>query len=248
MIEAIHIEDEPRNLQLLENLVRTYCGDLVTLVGNARNIKDAITLIKAKKPQLIFLDIELSQGNAFDMLAELKEISFEIIFITAFNEYAVKAFRHNAVDYLLKPINIEELKQATSKAVQRIGLASSGNENVLKAIKEISDFGSHKIGLPVSDGVLFINCDQIIRISAKGSFSILHLVGDKKVTCTKNLKVLEQLLPEAFFLRVHHSWIVNLKYLKKYFRGKNGYMEMEDGSIVMVSVRKKGNFLNHLLE
>ncbi len=249
MISAIHIEDEPRNIELLASLVKTHCNDMVNLVGNARNIKDAISLIKSKKPQLVYLDIELNQGNAFELLEKLKEqdeFNFQVIFITAFNEYAVKAFRYNAVDYLLKPISIEELRDATKKAEDKISL-SLGNDNILETIRQLKlSFNSHKIGLPVTDGVLFINTEEIIKAEAKGSYSVLHLLNDKKITSTKNLKDLESILPENLFVRVHHSWIINIKYLKKYYRGKNSYMELEDGSTVSVSVRKKGKFLDFL--
>jgi two-component system LytT family response regulator len=247
MISAVHIEDEPRNIELLESLVKTHCGDTVMLCGNARNTKEAISLIRAKKPQLVYLDIELNQGNAFELLQKLSEedeLNFQVIFITAFNEYAVKAFRHNAVDYLLKPISTEELKEATAKAIHKINL-STGNENVLKALERFqSKFSVHKIGVAVSDGILFINYDEIIKIEAKGSYCTIYLGGGKKITSTKNLKDIEMMLPESSFLRVHHSWMINIKYLKKYFRGKNGYVEMDDGSTVMVSLRKKSSFLD----
>ncbi len=247
MIRAVHIEDEPRNIELLENLIKTHCSELITLDGNARNIKDAIALIKNKRPQLVYLDIELNQGNAFELLEELSEFDFQVIFITAFNEYAVKAFRINAVDYLLKPISINELKEATAKAILKINQSLSGNENLIKVIKQFkSDAGVQKIGVPVSDGLLFISCEEITHIEAKGSYSIIYLTNCKQITCTKNLKFLENMLPDNLFLRVHHSWVVNLKYLKKYFRGKNGYIEMENGTTVPVSIRKKGKFLHFL--
>src|SRR5881392_794596 len=114
MIRAIHIEDEPRNIELLRSLITTHCSDTVMLVGNAANLPDAFKLIKNEKPQLVYLDIELNQGNAFELLQRVQDdigIDFEIIFITAFNEYAVKAFRQNAVDYLLKPVSTTELKE-----------------------------------------------------------------------------------------------------------------------------------------
>ncbi|MEO6540210.1 MAG: response regulator, partial [Ferruginibacter sp.] len=153
MINAIHIEDEPRNIKLLETLVKTHCSDMVTLCGSAKNNDDALALIKAKRPQLVYLDIELNQGNAFEMLEKLieqNEFNFQVIFITAFREYAVKAFRYNALDYLLKPVSIDELKEATKKAVQKIS-GSTGNENVLEALRQIrSNFAVPKIGLPVN--------------------------------------------------------------------------------------------------
>jgi len=247
MISAVHIEDEPRNIDLLESLLKTHCSDTVKLCGNARNITDALLLIRAKKPQLVYLDIELNQGNAFELLEKLNEqheFSFHVIFITAFNEYAVKAFRYNAVDYLLKPISTEELKDATAKAVDKIE-QSLGNNNVLEVLRQFkASFNSSKIGLPVSDGVLFINTEEVVKAEAKGSYSVLHLLNGKKITSTKNLKDLESILPESLFLRIHHSWIINIKYLKKYYRGKNSYMELEDGSTVSVSIRKKGKFLD----
>lgn len=246
MIKAIHIEDEPRNIELLETLLEDHCAGDVTLVGNAKNIPDAIKLIQKTKPDLVYLDIELNNGNAFQLLEQLTDVSFQVIFITAFNEYAVKAFRHNAVDYLLKPISISELKEATAKAIDKIN-NSSANTDIIKALKELkSNFSHNKIGLPVTDGVIFINKDEIVSCEAKGSYTTVFLENKKKITCSKTLKELEQLLTEFNFIRVHNSWIINTKFLKKYYRGKNSYMEMEDGSTVAISFRKKGEILSFL--
>jgi len=249
MISAIHVEDEPRNIELLESLVKAHCNDLVNLVGNARNTRDALALIRNKKPQLVYLDIELNRGNAFELLEELHnsgELDFQVIFITAYNEYAVKAFRYNAIDYLLKPISIDELKEATLKALNKINQLT-GNENILMALNQLKiNLNISKVGIPVADGVLFTKTDDIVRMEAKGSYTILYLADGKKITSTKNLKDFETILPEGIFFRVHHSWIINLKFLRKYYRGKSSYMEMEDGSTVSVSIRKKGKFLDFL--
>lgn len=251
MITAIHVEDEPRNIELLESLVKMHCSDIVNLVGNARNNKDAIKLIKKIKPQLVYLDIELNNGNAFELLEELHEadeLNFKVVFITAFNEYAVKAFRYNAIDYLLKPISIDELKEASMRAFNKINqLTGSGNENILAALNQLKiNLNTLKIGIPVADGILFVKSDEIVRIEASGSYTIIYLAAQKKITSTKNLKDFEGILPEGIFFRVHHSWIINIKYLRKYYRGKSSYMEMEDGSTVAVSIRKKGKFLDFL--
>lgn len=249
MISAIHVEDEPRNLELLESLLKIHCNDMVTLVGQARNNKDAAALIRSKKPQLVYLDIELNRGNAFELLEELNEtddLNFQVIFITAFNEYAVKAFRYNAIDYLLKPISIDELKEATMRAFNKLSNLP-GNDNILMALNQLKvNLNTTKIGIPVTDGVLFIKTDEIVRAEARGSYAVLYLSDGKKITSTKNLRDFEDILPEGIFFRVHHSWIINLKYLKKYYRGKSSYMEMEDGSTVAVSIRKKGKFLDFL--
>lgn len=246
MIKAVHIEDEPRNIELLANLVKTHCNDEVILVGNAKNIPDAIRLIQNEKPQLVYLDIELNKGNAFELLEELKAFTFHIIFITAFNDYAVKAFRHNAVDYLLKPISITELKEATSRAIERIN-QSKITTNILDTLRDLKlHTGVQKVGIPVNDGVVFVNADDIIRCEASGSYTIFYLLNKKTITTTKGLKEIEDLLPFSNFVRVHNSWIINTNYIKKYYRGKNSYAEMEDGSVVTISLRKKSDFLSFL--
>jgi two-component system, LytTR family, response regulator len=249
MINAIHVEDEPRNIELLQSLVKIHCADIVNLVGSATNNKDAVKLIKEVKPQLVYLDIELNRGNAFDLLQELQrthELNFQVIFITAFNEYAVKAFRYSATDYLLKPISIDELKEASMRAHDKINRLS-GNENILEVLNQLKiNLNTTKIGIPVADGILFVKSDEIVRLEASGSYTVIYFSDAKKITSTKNLKDFEDILPEGIFFRVHHSWIINMKYLRKYYRGKSSYMELEDGSTVAVSIRKKGKFLDFL--
>jgi len=244
MIKALIIEDEPRNVALLEELIKINCGNLVEIMGHAGTIKNAVALIQNVKPELVYLDIELNDGNAFELLEMLDNLDFAMIFITAFNEYAIKAFRLNAVDYLLKPISSTELKNATFKAIDKIKNLSN-NENILKVISELrNNHTNKKIGLPVADGIIFITPDTIIRIEAKGNYSIIFLATEKKITCTKTLKEIESLLPGNTFLRIHHSWVINTNYIKKYYRGKNGYIEMEDGSTVAVSTRKKEKLIS----
>jgi two-component system LytT family response regulator len=148
---------------------------------------------------------------------------------------------------LLKPISIDELKVASMRAFNKINQSSSGNENILAVLSQLKiNLNTVKIGIPVADGILFVKSDEIVRIEAKGSYTILYLSDGKKITSTKNLKDFEGILPEGIFLRVHHSWIINMKYLRKYYRGKSSYMELEDGSTVAVSIRKKGKFLDFL--
>lgn len=248
MIRAVHIEDEPGNIELLESLVKANCADLVKLEGNARNLTDAFKLINEKQPQLVYLDIELNQGNAFELLAMFGEINFEVIFISAFSEYALKAFRVNALDYILKPISIEELRNATVKAVNKINQSISATNNklvnVLNQIK--ADFSISKIGIPIVSGLLFINYEDIVSIEASNSNSVICFINGEKVVCIKNLRFLEKLLPETSFLRVHPSWIIHIKYVKKFFRGKTGHLEMENGAKITVSARKRMSLFRHL--
>jgi two-component system, LytTR family, response regulator len=246
MIKAIHIEDEDRNVLLLETLIKKHCSKMVTLEGSAANLKDGIALIEKVQPQLVFFDIEIEGGNSFQLLDEMGNFNFQVIFITAFNDYAIKAFKYNAVDYLLKPIDTLELQKAVEKVHQKLN-ESSGNSNLVELLKFMKGNDKpNKIGVTVYDGVVFVNTDDIIKVEAKGSYCVLHLANNPAVTTSQSLGEIELLLPQKTYIRVHNSWIINTNYLKKYYRGKNGYMEMEDGSTVQVSIRKKGDFLDFL--
>ncbi len=246
MIKAIHIEDEKRNVILLDNLVKQHCGNNISIEGNAGNIEDAIELIKKVRPQLVFLDIQLDGGNAFQLLDKISDFNFHVIFITAFNNYAIKAFKYNAVDYLLKPIDSNELIAATEKVIKR-GKLSTDNSNISELLKYLKTKDTpQKIGVTVYDGIVFVHVDEITRVEAKGNYCILYLANSKSITTTHGMGELENMLPEKNFLRVHNSWIINTNYLRKYYRGKNGYMEMEDGATVKVSIRKKGSLLDFL--
>jgi two-component system LytT family response regulator len=247
MVNAIHIEDESANVKLLEALLKKHCGDIVNLCGNAAGIDDGLILLEKIKPSLVFLDIELQNGNAFDFLAAAGSYNFEVIFITAYSNFAVKAFRYQVVDYLLKPIDIEDLKQATERAVKKIKAKNSTNSDteILQLLKQ--NLGIKKIGVPSNDSMIFIDIDEIVHCEARGSYSMITLINNKTSLVTKSLKDLEGLLPANMFIRVHNSWIINIKYLRKYFRGKNSYIEMENGSIVSVSIRRKGDILDQFL-
>ncbi|MEO6541321.1 MAG: LytTR family DNA-binding domain-containing protein [Ferruginibacter sp.] len=249
MITAVHIEDEPRNIELLGSLINVNYPGVIQMESSATNVHDAYFLIKKVKPQLVFLDIELNRGNAFELLEKLSNsigIHFQVIFITAFNEYAVKAFRLNAIDYILKPISTEELKQAVNKAIERINNTHTDNGYLGELLKELQgNVSNKKIGISVAEGVDFYNSDDIIKIEAKGSYSIFYISPAKKITSTRGMKDVEELLPGSF-LRVHNAWIINTKHLKKYVKGRNGFLEMDDGTNVPISVRKKGSLLDRL--
>ena len=244
MINAVYIEDETRNIDVFKMLISEHLSDKINIVGFAKNVQDATALINRLQPELVYLDIELNDGNAFELLAQFPTPSFQIIFTTAFNEYAIKAFRMNAVDYLLKPICSDELIDATEKAIEKISNNYSKN-NILDLLQQLKQpIKTAKIGLPVNDGIVFINSEEIIKAEAKSTCTVITLVGKKSITTSKNLKDIQILLSQDSFVRVHNSWLINSKFMKKYFRGKNGYLELEDGSTIPVSQRKKGEFLD----
>ncbi|MBS1743809.1 MAG: response regulator transcription factor [Bacteroidetes bacterium] len=248
MISAVHIEDEIRNIELLETLLRSGCADIVKLVGYAREIESAYQLINTVQPQLVYLDIELNKGNAFELLSMFDKINFEVIFISAYSEYGLKAIRANALDYILKPISTDELRAATEKAVNKINQATAHfNLNLVEALNKMrEETVLKKIGIPVLTGLIFVNSDDIVSVEASGSYTIIYFINAEKIICTKNLKYLESILPSQSFLRVHHSWIVHLKYIKKYYRGKAGLLEMENGTTICVSVRKRKSLFDQL--
>jgi len=235
MLNAIIIDDKIINAETLEIMLRQYCPT-VTVVATATAIDEACLLIYQYRPDLIFLDIELYGGTGFDLLRKFKEIFFETIFTTAYDQYALQAFREQAVDYLLKPINIVFLQEAVSKAERQIRLKRQGNSHLMPAV-------SGKISLPSQDGYLFVDPREIIRCEASGSYTVFHLAGGRKVMVSIRLKICESRLSSGLFCRIHHSHIININFVNKYFKGKGGYVVLTDGTEVEVSTSRKEAFL-----
>lgn len=242
MISAVLIDDEQNNIESLQSLLAQFCPD-IEIAGTACNAKDAYTCIRETEPQLVFLDIEMPLGNAFDLLEKLMPVEFEVIFVTAFEQYAVKAIKYVALDYLLKPVSIAELKNAVNKARKRIEEKKTNTriESLLSNIRSESQ-GVKKIGLPSNDGFIFELIDNITRLQTENGITHVY-TAQKKITTVKSLKEFENLLPSSRFCRVHHSHIINLNFIKKYFKGRGGHVELMDGTIIEVSSRKKEEFL-----
>ncbi|UEG48985.1 LytTR family DNA-binding domain-containing protein [Ferruginibacter lapsinanis] len=242
-IKAVVIDDEPGNIITLTEMLHSYCPD-IDILGSAENIHKGETLIKKTEPHLVFLDIEMPMGNAFDLLAKLTPVTFEVIFITAFNNYAIQAFKYSAIDYLLKPVNIDELIVAVAKVKRRLEEKQINLriESLMDNFKTESP-ALKKIGLPFANGLIFEETENIMHFEAEGSYTNVYIKGKCKELITKSLKEFGEILPTDIFFRVHHSHIVNLNYIKKYYKGRGGYIELEDGTTVEVSARKKDEFL-----
>jgi two-component system, LytTR family, response regulator len=245
LISAVIIDDEPGNIVTLTELIKQYCPQVV-VSGTAQNPPKAYELIKQVNPGLVFLDIELSQGNAFDLLDKLLPVTFEVIFVTAFNDYAIKAFKYSAIDYLLKPVNITELKNAVQKVSSRLekNTVDSKINTLLENLK--SGFGTaiNKIALPTNDGSYFEDMSNIMYLQAAGNYTHIYCKGKARIVVTKKLKEFEDSLPPALFFRVHNSSLININYVKKYFKGRGGYVQMEDDTTIQISARKKNDFLD----
>lgn len=245
MLTTILIDDEPINNSILSAMLEEFCPQ-VQVVGQATCAEDALALIGEKKPDLLFLDIQMPGQNGFALLNRLMPAPPEVIFVTAFDSYAMNAIRHSALDYLLKPLNIAELQESVEKAKLKLQLKSSRLqlENLLANLGKPA--GLKKIALPSREGYEFISISRIIRLEASKGYSIFHLHQGSKLTTSRHIKEYEEILPAEVFFRVHHSHLINLNFVKKYHRGRGGYLEMEDGSLVEVAARRKEEFLRQL--
>ncbi|MDF2188760.1 LytTR family DNA-binding domain-containing protein [Paraflavitalea sp. CAU 1676] len=239
MIRAVLIDDEPKNNRILKLMLEEFCPQL-TIEGQADNAEEGVTLIQETEPDLVFLDIEMPFGSGFDLLDRLKPVNFEIIFITAFNNYSLKAIKYSALDYLLKPVSIDELIAAVNKAAEKIKARQVNTriENLLYNLKKPAA-AVQKLALPSKEGYVFVSLSDIIRCESKNGYAVFHIKGMEKITSSKNIKEYESLLQDDMFLRIHNSHIININYVAKYHRGRGGLIEMEDGTTLEVATRRK---------
>lgn len=247
MIKAVIIDDEPNNVSSLTELLNTYCPE-VSVKGTADSPETGYKLITELKPELVLLDIKMSSGNAFDMLDRLATVDFEVIFVTAFDSYAINAFQYSALDYLLKPVNIKSLQAAVQKAITRVAEKTANQKitNLLHNLKA-GETTHKKIALSDQNGLIFVRLDTIIYLEADKSYTTLYLNNKQKIVVSKTLGNFEDMLPPEFFSRVHHSYIVNHDFINRYHAGRGGYLEMENGFTIEVSIRKKEVFLSKFI-
>jgi two-component system LytT family response regulator len=245
MIKAVIVDDEPNNLIILEGMINDFCPT-VHLAGKANNARKAESVIQEIHPDLVFLDIEMPYGSGFDILDKLRPAYFEVIFVTAFDEYALKAFRYSALDYLLKPVNIEELQASVRKAEANIQLKNFDMrlESFLQNLKSSSYV--QRVPLPGKKGVVFVPVSEIIRLEGSRGYTTIFVKGRDRIVSSKNIKEYEMMLPEDRFYRVHHSHLVNISCISGYQRGRGGYVEMDDGAVIEVAIRRKDDLLARL--
>ncbi len=241
-IHAVIVDDEAIARDVLKKYLTKYCPQ-IELIGEAQNIHEAVPLILEEKPQLVFLDVEMPYGNAFDVLEATQSHSFETIFITAFSEYSLKALNMSATYYILKPIDIQELIKAVIKVQEVIQKQHYFNRNqiLLENLKESPE--KQQIILPTQQGFDVMKLHDIMHIQADGNFTQVYSVkGDKKMVC-RFLKYFEELLHYPF-IRIHRSHIINLHYVQSYHKGKGGYVTLKNGTEIEVSPSYKDDFLS----
>ena len=245
MIKAMIIDDEPYCCESLAILLEVYCPE-VTVTGIFYDSSEALIAIRKHSPDLIFLDVEMPKMNGFDMLKQLPAINFEIIFTTSYDQYAVKAIRFSAIDYLLKPIDTDELQNAVQKVIRRSQKPIAEQLEILMQKIQKPSAPISRIALPTMEGLQMIAVDTIISCESDSNYTNLHLKNNKKMVVCRNLKDMEELLEEHSFARVHRCYLVNLNEVEKFVKGEGGYLIMSDGSSIDVSRTKKEFLLKKL--
>lgn len=240
-LQAIIVDDEKHSRETLRNLVEEFCEG-IEVVATAASIDEALEVIPKKNPDLLFLDIELQTGTGFDLLNLLPEINFEIIFTTAFDQYAIKAVKFSSLDYLLKPIDLEELQTAVEKA-RELKNKELYNLQLQSLLHNLKQPKISKICLATADGFEFVNIEDICYCEAQGSYTSFVFTGGKKILVSKHLKGFENLLSDYQFMRVHNSFLINLKEVNKFVKADGGYIVMNNGDTVSISRGKKDLFL-----
>lgn len=241
MIKAILVDDEKHCTERLQNLLSKHTNAL-QVIDVCQNIEDAKISIEKLHPDLVFLDIQLNESTAFELLKTLKRIKFQIIFTTAHNKYAIEAIKFSAFDYLLKPINSQELKDTLA----RLKNTTNANLKLDALLHNTSKVEEKKIIIATEKETLFLNISDIIRCKAEGSYTLVFIASGDSILTSKTLKYFDDLLSSYTFFRTHQSHLINLKFIAKFNKGTNAYVIMSDNSEVPIAKRRKNDFLERL--
>ncbi|MES2566491.1 MAG: LytTR family DNA-binding domain-containing protein [Bacteroidota bacterium] len=246
MISALIIDDEIDGAEVLQFLIEQNCLN-VNVLGLAHSVESAISGIKELKPDLVFMDIELPTGTGFDVLKATQELSYETIFITAYEHYAIKAFKTNAIDYLLKPVIIDELIAAIKKAEKRIAMFGKINHsNQIDSLVLNNIIKHKKISIPSQEGILWIDVEEIVRFEAESNYTHVFIKNRRKVMVAKTLKSFEDQLHNTTFCRVHSAHLINLNEVDRYIKGDGGNVILKDSSNIPISRSHKTELLTKL--
>ena len=243
-MRAVIVDDEPKARNLLRVLLKENCPKIEDIYM-ASSLLKCVKIIKEVKPQIVFLDIEMPEHSGLELLdfIDPKEVNFEIVFTTAYNEYALRAFELSAIDYLLKPLRAPQLKKAVDKCHALLG--NSQIEKKLEELKKsltLTEF--QKIGLPVSDGIKFVKLKDIIVFEGDGMYTKIATVDEKEILISKPIKYFSDLLlPIPYFYKPHRSYMVNLRFIKQYIKSDGGYIILDNDITVSVSKEKREEFL-----
>jgi two-component system LytT family response regulator len=241
MLKTVLIDDDESNISSLSEKLGKHCPQ-IEIIARCDNAQDGIKAIDGLQPDVVFLDIEMPIMNGFVMLQQLTYKNFELIFVTAYDHYAIKAIRYSALDYLVKPVEIEELKAAVLKAnTNRKNRSADSQVNFL--LEHLKKKQPRRITIPTAEGLQFINLEDIVYLEANNNYTYIYLSTQKKFLVSRTLKDFEDILPAESFLRIHHSNIINKSFVERYIRGDGGQVAMRNGIVLDVSKRKKSEFL-----
>lgn len=245
-IKTVTIEDEDKSLYVLHEMIRQCAPDLV-VCGSAGDKTSGVHLIETTAPQLVFMDVCIADGTGFEILQKISRRDFELILVTAYDTYALDAFRFAAIDYLLKPLGVIEFEEAVERARKRLG-ERTGRSTVDALLQNLAQNHEQnkKLSIPTIRGCEFITLSDIVWCKSDGAYTIFHLINKGKITSSRNIGFYENLLAGCNFYRINHNILVNICLIKAYVKGKGGQVIMTDGTELEISQRRKGEFLERL--
>ncbi len=251
MLKAVIVEDEKNSQELLKELITEYCEG-IEVVDIAGNVAEGLEALDAKQPDVLFLDIELPDGDGFQVLEKTTYKNFDVIFTTAYDQYAMRAFKFSATDYLLKPVDIDELEDAVARVREKHEQGEAQPEQqsakldaLIQNLRNMTQ-PLKRIVLPTSNGFTVVNPENIIRCESDRNYTFIFLTDGRKILVSRTIKEYDEMLSDYNFFRIHQSHLINLSYLKNYTRGRGGYVELTDGTVLDVSARRKSEFLKRM--
>lgn len=243
MYKTLIIDDESKARNALKNLLATHCQQIM-VVGEADNVSAGVKAIHEFSPDLVFLDVQMPDGTGFDLLQQIGDVKFKVIFASAYDKFAIQAFRFSALDYLQKPVEPEKLIDACSRLETSDERYEELNKKLEVLLSNKNSF--EKITLPTLDGIIFVKIKEIIRCESDNNYTQFFLINKRKILVSKTLKDYDEMLTPFNFFRIHKSHLINLAFLERYKKGEGGSVIMEDGAELEVSRRRKEDFMNAL--
>lgn len=244
MIRCILVDDEKNALEMMEWLLKTYCPN-VEIMAMCNSAEQGIEAIHKHKPDVVFLDIEMPKMNGFDMLETFDKLFFDVVFCTAYDQFAIKAFKYSALNYLLKPVDPEDLKETIARIEERKAIPTKEQfELLLQNIHQPAKTTPQRIALTTNDGMIFVPTTDIIYCEAESNYTKVVLHGGKKIVVSKVLKDIDEALAGPDFCRVHSSFLINVNRIKKYVRGDGGYLIMDDDANISISRNRRQEFMD----
>lgn len=243
MINCVIVDDEQNCIEMLEWLLKTYCPQ-VTISAMCLSGEEGLQAIRQHQPDVVFLDIEMPRMNGFDMLEQFDKLEFDVVFTTAYDKFAIRAFRYSALNYLLKPIDPDDLKETIRRLEEKKSIPTREQiELLLQHVKNISRNTVPRIALTTNDGMIFVSTQDIVYCEAESNYTNIVLTGGKKVMVSKVLKDIDEALAGPDFFRIHNSFLININHIRKFVRGEGGYVVMDDNAIISISRSRRQEFM-----